>query len=87
MGARAPQQLSPYARYLKKEHGRPGLLNRVKVAKSFHSNFYQHREPTDGISQGIVEARELVAELEDLHQRHVRPFKIQNASGRERSTT
>ena len=75
-------EYSDMIRYLAKEYNQPDLPDRLKIAEWYHANFYQNTAHTTEIRKGIADARQLVADLEDLRQRPMRPVTIENGSDR-----
>ena len=66
--------------YLGKEYGRPELVNKLQDAEVFHVNFYHNQRRTDHIIQGLAGVKLFVDELDELRQRPMQPFKIENGS-------
>ena len=73
-------QFLEIARYLEKEYGSEGLLDRVKLAEANHVNFYHNRQPSPEIRRNIEQARRLVDDLEGLRQQSPRPYTIENST-------
>ncbi len=66
------------------EFARPDFETKIRVANSFHVNFYENLEEADSISRGIDEVESLVADLEEVRASEPRPFAIANESDRNR---
>ena len=78
------QNIHRIAIQLGNEFGRPDFETKIRVANSFHVNFYENLEESDSISRGIDEVESLVADLEEVRASEPRPFTIANESDRNR---
>lgn len=66
------------------EFGRPDFETKIRVANSFHENFYENVEEEDSIRRAIDEAEDFIANLEGVRAAEPRPFTIANESDRNR---
>lgn len=66
------------------EFGRPDFEAKIRIANSFHENFYENVEEEDSIRRAIDEAENFIADLEEVRAAGPRPFTIANESDRNR---
>ena len=78
------QNIHRIAIQLRHELDRPDFESRIRVANSFHVNFYENLEEADSIRWAIDEVESLVADLEEVRASEPRPFTIANESDRNR---
>jgi hypothetical protein len=78
------QNIQRIAIQIGNEFGRPEFEDRIRIANSFHVNFYENLEEADSISRAIDEVESLVTDLEEVRTSHPKPFTIANESDRNR---
>lgn len=58
--------------------------DRIRIAATFHSNFYSNRESADSIRNAIDMVERFVADLDAVRSLPPRPFQVRNGSDRTR---
>ena len=74
------QNIHRIAIQLGNEFERPDFETRIRVANSFHINFYENLEEEDSIGWAIDEVDAFVADLEEVRSSAPRPFTVGNES-------
>ena len=66
------------------EFGRPDFQASIRIANSFHENFYENDEEEDSIRWAIDESERFLSDLDVVLSSEPRPFTIANESDRNR---
>ena len=66
------------------EFGRPDFETKIRIANSFHENFYENVEEEDSIRRAIDQVEDFMADLDVVRASAPRPFTIANESDRNR---